>query len=82
MHLTICDAERFLELFFYEKFTFEFYLRSLSSFVAQKMSLLRTSLGVLRDQSILRDCFDYFILPAWSAAPLFGLRLVTLILSF
>ena len=60
---------------FDSKFTFELHLRSVSKLISQKLGLLRKSVKVFGDQSILRKCFNSFILPSfeycspvWSSA--------------
>ena len=73
--LTTCDSFKILGVIFDKKFTFEKHLRFVSSSVAQKIGLLRKSSKIFGDPSVLRKCFNSFILPCleycspvWSAA--------------
>ena len=73
--LTTCGSFKILGVLFDSKFTFEQHVRSISSSVAQKIGLLRKSYKIFGDPSVLRKCFNSFILPcleycspAWSSA--------------
>ena len=48
---------------FDNKFTFESYICSISSSVAQNIGLLRKSVSVFGDHDVLLRCFNSFILP-------------------
>lgn len=81
--LTSCESFKILGVLFDSKFTFEQHLRSVSSFVAQKIGLLRKSYKIFGDLSVLRKCFNAFILPcleycspAWSSAAASHLKLL------
>ena len=81
--LTTCRSFKILGVLFDNKFTFEQHVRSLSSSVAQKISLLRKSYKIFGDPSVLRKCFNSFILPcleycspAWSSAASSHLKLL------
>ena len=57
------------------KLTFEDHIRSVSSSLAQKIGLLRKSFKIFNDRSVLKNCFNSFILPCfeycapvWSSA--------------
>ena len=73
--LQTCDSFKILGILFDSKFTFEKHIRSVSSSVAQKIGLLRKSFKIFGDSSILKKCFNSFILPCleycapvWSSA--------------
>ena len=73
--LTTDDSFKILGVNFDSKFTFEQHLRAMSKSVSQKLGLLRKSLKIFGDQSILMKCFNSFILPCfeycspvWSSA--------------
>lgn len=73
--LQTCMSFKILGIIFDSKFTFEQHLRSVSSSVSQKIGLLRKSFKIFEDPSIVRKCFNSFILPcleycapAWSSA--------------
>ena len=73
--LHTCDSFKILGIVFDRKFTFEQHIRSVSSAVAQKIGLLRKSFKIFGDPSVLKRCFNSFILPcleycapAWSSA--------------
>ena len=81
--LTTCGSFKILGVLFDSKFTFEQHVRSISSSVAQKIGLLRKSYKIFGDPSVLRKCFNSFILPcleycspAWSSAAPFHLKLL------
>ena len=61
--LTLCDFFKILGVIFDNKFAFEQHHHSVSSSVAQKIGLLRKSIKVFGDQSVLQNCFKSFILP-------------------
>ena len=68
---------------FDSKFTFEQHIRSVSSSVAQKIGLLRKSHRIFGEPSVLKKCFNSFILPcleycapAWSSAAASHLKLL------
>ena len=68
---------------FDSKFIFEQHVHSISSSVAQKIGLLRKSYKIFGDPSVLRKCFNSFILPcleyyspAWSSAAASHLKLL------
>ena len=73
--LTTCNCFKILGVILDSKFTFEKHIRSISSSVAQKIGILRKSFKIFGDQSILKNCFNSFILPCfeycspvWSSA--------------
>ena len=73
--LHTCDSFKILGVLFDCKFTFEQHIRSVSSSVAQKIGLLRKSFKIFGDTSIVKKCFNSFILPCleycapvWSSA--------------
>ena len=73
--LHTCDSFKILGVLFDSKFTFEQHIRSVSSSVAQKIGLIRKSFKIFGDPSVLKKCFNSFILPcleycapAWSSA--------------
>ena len=73
--LQTCMSFKILGILFDSKFTFEQHLRSVSSSVSQKIGLLRKSFKIFEDPSIVKKCFNSFILPcleycspAWSSA--------------
>ena len=73
--LVNCDSFKILGIMFDSKFTFEKHIRSISSLVAQKIGLLRKSYKIFGDHSVLKKCFNSFILPCleycspvWSSA--------------
>ena len=73
--LHTCDSFKILGIMFDRKFTFEQHIRNVSSTVAQKIGLLRKSFKIFGDPSIVKRCFNSFILPcleycapAWSSA--------------
>ena len=81
--LDTCSSFKILGVLFDSKFTFEQHLRSISSTVAQKIGLLRKSYKIFGDTSILKKCFNSFILPcleycapAWSSAAASHLKLL------
>ena len=81
--LTTCGSFKILGVLFDSKFTFEQHVRSISSSVAQKIGLLRKSYKIFGDPSVLRKCFNSFILPcleycspAWSSAAASHLKLL------
>lgn len=81
--LTTCQSFKILGVIFDSKFTFEQHVRSVSSGVAQKIGLLRKSYKIFGDLSVLRKCFNAFILPcleycspAWSSAAASHLKLL------
>ena len=81
--LVSSSSFKILGVLFDQKFTFESHLRATSSMIAQKLGLLRKSLRIFNDQSILRKCFYSFILPCfeycspvWSSAADSHLRLL------
>ncbi|WP_435316584.1 hypothetical protein, partial [Klebsiella pneumoniae] len=47
------------------KLTFEDHIRSVASSLAQKIGLLRKSFRIFNDQSVLKNCFNSFILPCF-----------------
>ena len=61
--LTTCGSFKILGVLFDSKFTFEQHVHSISSSVAQKIGLLRKSYKIFGDSSVLRKCFNSFILP-------------------
>ena len=73
--LPTCDSFKILGVLFDSKFTFEKHIRTVSSSVAQKIGLLRKSFKIFGDPSVLKKCFNTFILPcleycapAWASA--------------
>ena len=73
--LNLYDSFKILGVMFDSKFTFERYISSISSSVAQKIVLLRKLFTVFEDHDILLSCFSSFILPClgyyfpvWSSA--------------
>ena len=81
--LTTCGSFKILGVQFDSKFTFEQHVHSISSSVAQKIGLLRKSYKIFCDPSVLRKCFNSFILPcleycspAWSSAAASHLKLL------
>ena len=81
--LNTCESFKILGVLFDSKFTFEKHVRSISSAVAQKIGLLRKSFKIFGDISVLRKCFNSFILPcleycspAWSSAAPSHLKLL------
>ena len=81
--LNTCNSFKILGVLFDSKFTFEQHVRSISSSVAQKIGLLRKSYKIFGDTSVLRKCFNSFILPcleycspAWSSAAASHLKLL------
>ena len=81
--LTTCGSFKILGVLFDSKFTFEQHIRSISSSVAHKIGLLRKSYKIFGDHSVLRKCFNSFILPcleycspAWSSATASHLKLL------
>ena len=81
--LNTCDSFKILGILFDSKFTFEQHVRSVSSSVAQKIGLLRKSHKLFDDPSVVRKCFNSFILPcleycspAWSSAAPSHLKLL------
>lgn len=73
--LNLYDSFKILGVILDSKFTFEKHIRSVSSSIAQKIGLLRKSFKIFGDQSILKKCFNSFILPCfeycspvWSSA--------------
>ena len=63
--LATCDSFKILGVTLDSKFTFEKHVRNVSSSIAQKIGLLRKSLKIFGDQSILKKCFNTFILPCF-----------------
>ena len=70
-----CEFLRIHGVMFDSKFTFERHIRSISSSLAQKISLLRKSFRIFGDHDVLLRCFNSFILlcleycsPVWSSA--------------
>ena len=70
-----CDSFKILGIMFDRKFTLDQHIRTVSSTVAQKIGLLRKSFEIFGDPSIVKRCFNSFILPcleycapAWSSA--------------
>ena len=61
--LSTSDSFKILGVTLDSKFTFEKHIRSLSSSIAQKIGILRKSFKIFGEQSILRNCFNSFILP-------------------
>ena len=57
------DAFVNLEVTFDSKMTFEKHLRSVSRAASQRLCILRKSLGVFHDRSLLGRCFGGFVLP-------------------
>ena len=81
--LATCGTFKILGVLFDSKFTFEQHVRSISSSVAQKIGLLRKSYKIFGDPSVLRKCFNSFILPCleycspvWSSAAASHLKLL------
>ena len=81
--LNICDSFKILGILFDSKFTFEKHIRSVASSVAQKIGLLRKSFKIFGEPSILKKCFNSYILPcleycapAWSSAANSHLKLL------
>ena len=81
--LSTCDSFKILGVLFDSKFTFERHVRAVSSSVAQKIGLLRKSFRIFGDPSVLKRCFNAFILPcleycapAWSSAAACHLKLL------
>ena len=81
--LTTCGSFKILGVLFDSKFTFEQHVRSISSSVAQKTGLRRKSYEIFGDPSVLRKCFNSFILPCleycspvWSSAAASHLKLL------
>ena len=73
--LTTCNSFKILGVTLDSKFTFEKHIRSMSSSIAQKIGILRKSYKIFGEQSILKNCFNSFILPCfeycspvWSSA--------------
>ena len=73
--LTTCNSFKILGVILDSKFTFEKHIRSVSSSIAQKIGILRKSFKIFGDQSVLKNCFNSFILPCfeycspvWSSA--------------
>ena len=80
--LTTCGSFKILGVLFDSKFTFEQHVRSISSSVAQKIGLLRKSYKIFGDPSVLRKCFNSFILPCLEYVLLSGLLQQHLTLSY
>ena len=59
------DSFKILGVLFDSKLTFESHIRAVSSSIAQKLGLLRKSLKIFGDPSILMKCFNAFILPCF-----------------
>ena len=81
--LNSCDSFKILGVMFDSKFTFERYIRSISSSVAQKIGLLRKSFRIFGDHDVLLNCFKTFILPCldycspvWSSAAYSHIKLL------
>ena len=81
--LTTCGSFKIWSVLFDSKFTFEQHVRCISSSVAQKIGLLRKSYKIFGDPSVLRKCFNSFILPcleycspAWSSVAASHLKLL------
>ena len=81
--LTTCGSFKILGVLFDSKFTFKQHVRSISSSVAQNIGLLRKSYKIFGDPSVLRNCFNSFILPcleycfpAWSSVAASHLKLL------
>ena len=81
--LDTCSSFKILGIMFDSKFTFEQHIRSISSSVAQKIGLLRKSFKIFGEPSVLKKCFNSFILPcleycapAWSSAAASHLKLL------
>ena len=81
--LVTCDSFKILGIMFDSKFTFEKHIRSISSSVAQKVGWLRKSYKIFGDHSVLKKCFNSFILPCleycspvWSSAAPCHLKLL------
>ena len=73
--LTTTTSFKVLGVTLDSKLTFEDHIRSVSSSVAQKIGLLRKSFRIFNDRSVLKNCFNSFILPSleycapvWSSA--------------
>ena len=60
--LTTSDAFKILAVTFQSKFTFEPHIRSVSSVIAQKLDLQRTSYKSFGDLCVSLKCFNSFIL--------------------
>ena len=78
-----CNSCRILGVTFDNKFTFEKHIRSVSSSISQKIGLLRKSYRTFGDSSVLKKCFNAFILPCleycspvWSSAAPSHLKLL------
>ena len=81
--LDTCSSCKILGVIFDSKFTYEKHIRSLSSSISQKIGLLRKSHKIFGDSSVLKKCFNSFILPcleycspAWSSAAPSHLKLL------
>ena len=81
--LSTCDSFKILGVVLDTKFTFEKHIRSMSSSIAQKTGILRKSFKIFGEQSILRNCFNSFILPifeycspVWCSAAVSHLKLL------
>ena len=81
--LPTCASFKILGILFDSKFTFEHHIRSISSSIAQKIGLLRKSFKIFGDSSVLKKCFNSFILPCleycapvWSSAANCHLKLL------
>ena len=73
--LSTYNSFKILGVILDSKFTFEKHIRSISSSIAQKIGILRKSFKIFGDQSVLKNCFNSFILPCfeycspvWSSA--------------
>ena len=60
--LHICNSFKILGILFNSKFTFEKPICSVFSIVAQKIGLLRKSFKIFGDPTVLKKCFNSFIL--------------------
>ena len=67
--LTTCDSFKILGVTLDSKFTFEKHIRSVSSSIAQKIGILRKSFKIFGDQSVLKNCFNSFILLCFEYCP-------------
>ena len=81
--LTTNNSFKILGVTFDRKLTFEAHLRSMSKLISQKLGLLRKSVKIFGDQSVLLKCFNSFILPSfeycspvWSSAAESHLKLL------
>ena len=73
--LNFCDSFKILGVMFDSKFTFERYIRSISSLIAKKIGILRKFFRIFGDHDVIFKCFNSSIRhcleycsPVWSSA--------------